>query len=147
MFPSEGQAAPGLRVRPRHRAEFKGSIMSRESAPRRWAQGSRPAACPAFATPVMTVLLMLGLHGMVATPPAAASTDPTVTDVLGDQLPGRETIQSLKRTLSVPSAATRWRGLPPFGRDLFRGADQRFSPIEDGPVGPDYVLGPGDNLS
>ena len=95
----------------------------------------------------MTALLMLGLHGMVATPPAAASTDPTVTDVLGDQLPGRETIQSLKRTLSVPSAATRWRGLTPFGRDLFRGADQKFSAIEDGPVGPGYVLGPGDNLS
>src|SRR5262245_6426887 len=70
----------------------------------------------------------------------------TVQDALHQQLPGREVVESLRRSLTPPSAATRWRGLTPFGRDLFARSEERFTPAENGPVGPDYVLGPGDNL-
>src|SRR5206468_1899659 len=78
----------------------------------------------------------------------AGPPDSTVTtdDVFGSQLPGQQAEQSLRHILEVPTAETRWRGLPQFGRELFRGTDPRFAPPEDGPVGPDYVLGPGDNL-
>lgn len=75
-----------------------------------------------------------------------APQDTILHDVLNGRLPGEASVQGLRRALSVPSAESRWRGLPPFGRELFRNADQNLAPIENTPVGPDYVLGPGDNL-
>ena len=83
---------------------------------------------------------------LVGPPAQAGPPDSTRQDILGDQLPGHEAAESLKRMLTVPTAGTRWRGLPLFGRQLFTGTEPRFSPVEEGPVGPDYVLGPGDNL-
>ncbi len=67
-------------------------------------------------------------------------------DVLSQQAPGREAVLSLRNSLVTPTAATRWKELVPFGHDLFRDAGERFTAVQDAPVGPDYVLGPGDNL-
>lgn len=93
---------------------------------------------------------MLCCAALAAFVPAALGAPPagdsTLGDPLRDHLPGRESIASLRHALDTPDAQSRWRGLPQFGRDLFRGADQQFTPIENTPVGPDYVLGPGDNL-
>jgi protein involved in polysaccharide export with SLBB domain len=75
-----------------------------------------------------------------------AFSDPTAKEVQKDKSPGSEAVQSLRRALVTPTAAARWRGLPEFGRELFEGSEARFGPAENGPVGPDYVLGPGDNL-
>jgi polysaccharide biosynthesis/export protein len=36
--------------------------------------------------------------------------------------------------------------LPLYGYDLFRGAPSTFAPVEDIPVTPDYIVGPGDEL-
>jgi len=95
----------------------------------------------------LAALLSLLAPALVrAEPGAEFAAESTVTDVLDRQVPGREANESLKRTLTVPSARSRWRGLPVFGRDLFRDSEQRFAPSENAPVGPDYVLGPGDNL-
>ncbi len=89
------------------------------------------------------VALGLGCGG----PAFAQSQDSTSSDLVGGQLPGARIVTSVRRALSVPSAETRWRGLPTFGRDVFKDvAEGRFAPVEDAPVGPDYVLGPGDNL-
>jgi polysaccharide biosynthesis/export protein len=38
------------------------------------------------------------------------------------------------------------RQLPLFGHNLFRGAPSTFAPVENIPVTPDYVIGPGDEL-
>ena len=38
------------------------------------------------------------------------------------------------------------RRMPLFGYDLFRGAPTTFAPVENIPVTPDYVIGPGDEL-
>ncbi len=38
-------------------------------------------------------------------------------------------------------------GVPTFGQSIFRGAPEGFQPAEDVAVGPDYVLGAGDELS
>jgi protein involved in polysaccharide export with SLBB domain len=96
---------------------------------------------------LMGALLALIAPAIVhAGSPSGVTADSTLTDVLDGQTPGREAIESLKRSLTTPSAQSRWRGLPAFGRDLFRDSDQRFAPIENTPVSPDYVLGPGDNL-
>src|SRR5437867_1879217 len=90
-------------------------------------------------------LLALGLLVPLlaqAGPPDSIAT----SDMFGKDLPGQQAEQSLRHILEVPTAETRWRGLPQFGRELFRVPDPRLAPAEDGPVGPDYVLGPGDNL-
>lgn len=71
---------------------------------------------------------------------------PANPDLLGGQLPGERTSENLRGLLTAPNIETRWRGLPQFGRELFRGKEERLAPIEDGPVGPEYILGPGDNL-
>jgi len=42
--------------------------------------------------------------------------------------------------------ASTGRGLPIFGASIFRGVPSTFAPIEDVPVGPSYILGPGDEL-
>ncbi len=101
----------------------------RESAP--------PASPPATAA-----------ASAAAEPPPPATNDEAVLDqVLDGRLPGDQASKSLHKALSVPTAESRWRGLPLFGRELFRpGAESSFAPIENAPVGPDYVLGPGDNL-
>ena len=43
-------------------------------------------------------------------------------------------------------AATTGRDLPIFGASLFGAPPTTFAPIEDVPVGPSYILGPGDEL-
>jgi polysaccharide export outer membrane protein len=42
--------------------------------------------------------------------------------------------------------ATSGRRLPIFGASIFEGVPTTFAPIEDVPVGPGYILGPGDEL-
>ncbi|MEP7027152.1 MAG: SLBB domain-containing protein [Candidatus Eisenbacteria bacterium] len=64
----------------------------------------------------------------------------------GGSLPGFDASESLRRSLDSPTARSRWNGLAEFGRDLFIDAQERFSPVTEAPVGPDYVLGPGDQL-
>ena len=48
------------------------------------------------------------------------TTEPTLNDVLDMRPPGRQAVESLRHILSTPNPATRWRGLPSFGRELFR---------------------------
>jgi protein involved in polysaccharide export with SLBB domain len=43
-------------------------------------------------------------------------------------------------------AATTEQVLPIFGRDLFRGVPSTFAPVDQIPVAPDYVVGPGDEV-
>jgi protein involved in polysaccharide export with SLBB domain len=47
--------------------------------------------------------------------------------------------------MHMPTAEQRWSGLVRFGFDLFNETGA-LAPVEGGPVGPDYVLGPGDQL-
>src|SRR5689334_14838618 len=79
--------------------------------------------------------------------PATPDDQAVLEQVLDGRLPGDQTNASLRRALTSPSAESRWRGLPLFGRDLFHpGSEAMFAPLENAPVSPDYVLGPGDNL-
>ena len=67
-------------------------------------------------------------------------------DATDRRLPGENVEASLLRSLRTPSADARWRGLPVFGRELFTTPETPLTPVENAPVGPDYVLGPGDQL-
>jgi protein involved in polysaccharide export with SLBB domain len=46
-----------------------------------------------------------------------------------------------------PSTPLAERRLRQFGYDVFRAPATTFAPVEDVPVGPDYILGPGDSLT
>ncbi|HEX5236609.1 MAG TPA: SLBB domain-containing protein [Silvibacterium sp.] len=43
-------------------------------------------------------------------------------------------------------AGTTGEVLPVFGSDLFQNAPSTFSPVDDAPIPPDYIIGPGDEL-
>lgn len=98
---------------------------------------SRGRAFPCFAG---AVLLSLALW------PARSLHAEVSGDATGRQLPGENVEASLLRSLRTPSADARWRGLPVFGRELFTAGESPLTPVENAPVGPDYVLGPGDQL-
>ena len=66
-------------------------------------------------------------------------------DSLARVLPGTLAGSNVSRALHMPTAEKRWSGLVRFGHDLFTDA-AGLAPVEGGPVGPDYVLGPGDQL-
>ena len=68
----------------------------------------------------------------------ADSTDRRVENAAGGQDPLSEFQQMV--------SATTGRDLPIFGAALFGGAPSTFAPIEDVPVGPGYIIGPGDEL-
>ena len=88
---------------------------------------------------------MAGLLLLGAWRPAASVCAPLPTDSLARALPGSLTGASLLRGLRTPSSEKRWNSLPVFGRALFTNGTF-LSPVEGAPVGPGYVLGPGDQL-
>jgi polysaccharide biosynthesis/export protein len=60
-------------------------------------------------------------------------------------LQGADTLVALDDTIPGLGELTE-RGLPIFGRDLFRLSTSQFQPVTTGPVDPGYRLGPGDQL-
>src|SRR6185295_17726989 len=61
--------------------------------------------------------------------------------------PGDALDKSVRQSLTTLSLEGRWGDLPQFGRDLFQAGSPAFTPSETGPVDPDYVLGPGDEIT
>lgn len=57
-----------------------------------------------------------------------------------------EVIASAFKILEIKSSLTISTDLRQFGYDLFRQPPSTFAPVEKVPVGPDYVLGPGDEI-
>ena len=58
-----------------------------------------------------------------------------------------EPLSLIEAAFEVPSPPVPSRRLRQFGYDLFRTPATTFAPVEDVPVGPDYVLGAGDSLT
>ncbi len=54
---------------------------------------------------------------------------------------------TIERVFSEELPQTISKDLQQFGYDLFRAAVSTFAPVTDVPVGPDYVVGPGDRFS
>jgi polysaccharide export outer membrane protein len=101
-----------------------------------------PASVLVLAALVCTVGLAAPLAAQAPTPYFAR----TVDDSTRDPRPGEAFERSLRRSVTALSAEDRWRDLPQFGRSLFAPGGAGFTPPEGGTVGPDYVLGPGDQL-
>jgi len=54
--------------------------------------------------------------------------------------------QDLRTEFQQMVEATTGRRLPIFGASIFSGSPSTFAPVNDVPVGPSYILGPGDTL-
>jgi protein involved in polysaccharide export with SLBB domain len=57
-----------------------------------------------------------------------------------------ETISEFEQYLSGHASATVSTNIRQFGYDLFSHSPSSFAPVEKVPVGPDYVMGPGDEI-
>jgi protein involved in polysaccharide export with SLBB domain len=95
-------------------------------------QGITPGALPAYTTSQPLPVLNVPESGDTAPVPALP--------------PAREELSPIERLVAGstrdPNALLRQ-----FGYDLFTRAPTTFAPVTDVPVGPDYVIGPGDNLN
>jgi protein involved in polysaccharide export with SLBB domain len=60
--------------------------------------------------------------------------------------PGEEALSAIEATFEAPVLPGVKRRLRQYGYDMFRVPASTFAPVEDVPVGPEYVLGPGDSL-
>ena len=78
--------------------------------------------------------------------PSGVAHAQTTGEVGRRRVPGENIEPSLLRSLRSPTADARWRGLEMFGRELFAAGESLLTPVENAPVGPDYVLGPGDQV-
>jgi polysaccharide export outer membrane protein len=83
--------------------------------------------------------------GQEQLPPGTGEPEVTGTE-RASALPAPDELSPIERLLagSVPDAASTLRQ---FGYDLFTRVPTTFAPVTDVPVGPDYVIGPGDNLN
>ena len=83
--------------------------------------------------------------GQEQLPPGPGESEVTGTEK-ASALPTPDELSPIERLLagSVPDAASTLRQ---FGYDLFTRAPTTFAPVTDVPVGPDYVIGPGDSLN
>ncbi len=85
------------------------------------------------------------------TPAAAAAAPSSTTSAAAEAATGRSvaipayTQEQLTDFQQLVASST-GRGLPIFGASLFNGVPSTFAPVTDVPVGPDYVLGPGDEI-
>jgi protein involved in polysaccharide export with SLBB domain len=80
---------------------------------------------------------------------ATRTTDPTFSQQNQTLTQPYQTLTQQYQTLTQPfrqSDPTIPQHLRQFGYDLFRTMPSSFGPASDAPVGPDYILGPGDTL-
>ncbi len=118
---------------------------------------STPApAAPTLSTP-FAAPIQSGNAGTVSAPRTSttgASTTQNTPDANRTALESREATENRSKT-SVPVAPTEFQRLvqdstgqqlPIFGASLFNDVPSTFAPVDNIPVSPDYVLGPGDEL-
>jgi protein involved in polysaccharide export with SLBB domain len=60
--------------------------------------------------------------------------------------PGEDPLSAIEATFEAPVLPGVKRRLRQYGYEVFRVPASTFAPVEDVPVGPEYVLGPGDSL-
>jgi len=105
------------------------------------------------ATPIAPPATPTGAPGATAGPGPARFPAPGFPGVDCVPIPGAEAVPPGEDSLSAIEAAFEAPVLPgvkrrlrQYGYDMFRVPASTFAPVEDVPVGPEYVLGPGDSL-
>lgn len=110
-------------------------------------------AAPAAAAPAATAPAAMG-EGQTMTAPSSR------TAAEADRTAGRDSAEANARRAEVPAGsqdtrtefqqmveATTGRRLPIYGASMFRDVPSTFAPVNDVPVGPGYILGPGDEIN
>jgi polysaccharide biosynthesis/export protein len=145
--------APGL-AQPGPTLQTPG-ITGPPSAPPRapGAVPGRPSLAPTGPTPLPPTLgeaplPQTGQEGQPSRPPTgtAGEISTLAPATAGAQLPGFEEPSSIER-LIAGSTRDPNAFLQQFGYDLFTRVPTTFAPVVDVPVGPNYVIGPGDSLN
>lgn len=96
-------------------------------------------------------------RGNIEGAPASPLTSPVITNRILQRLPGAagSAEQTPQRQLAEPKDRIEFqdfvqqstgRDLPIFGSNLFREVPSTFAPVDNIPVTPDYVIGPGDEI-
>ncbi|MBI5049933.1 MAG: SLBB domain-containing protein, partial [Nitrospirae bacterium] len=80
--------------------------------------------------------------------PAPLRTSSAMPEVMPSvlQQPATETLSGFDQYISGKTQLTISTDIRQFGYDLFRQPPSTFAPVDKVPVGPDYVLGPGDEI-
>lgn len=77
---------------------------------------------------------------------SAAAAKKPATDLKKTGVPSGQNLSSFELYIRGKSPARVSTNIDQFGYDLFSRSSSTFAPVEDVPVGPDYLIGPGDEL-
>ncbi|MGA8048866.1 MAG: polysaccharide biosynthesis/export family protein, partial [Burkholderiales bacterium] len=105
-----------------------------------------PAAtqpAPGGAAPVQTPTIT---NAPVLTQPIVQPRETLVVPAAAPAQPALQSSAPEKNEFQDFIAKSTGQVLPMFGYNLFEGAPSTFAPVENVPVTPDYVIGPGDEL-
>jgi protein involved in polysaccharide export with SLBB domain len=111
--------------------------------------GGAAAAVPESPIPVVPTLqdVRSPLTSILNRPSGGAPAGPA--PVPAGRVPGAEELQadqSERNEFQMFLLQSTGRDLPIFGLNLFRGVPSTFAPVDNIPVAPDYVVGPGDEI-
>ena len=143
------QQAPGASVAPSPQAQTGQSFQYGQTAPygqQTMQQPASPMQQPSFQQGLQTGQQMPSQYpAQQGTPvaPESAKTQQTAPDV---QQPASGTISEFEQFISGRTPTTISTAIQQFGYNLFTRPPSTFAPVDKVPVGPDYVIGPGDEL-
>ncbi|MBM3226242.1 MAG: hypothetical protein FJZ47_20960, partial [Candidatus Tectomicrobia bacterium] len=140
VLPSTTTPSPGLRTDPGGQSPAGTRRPSASGLPSSLTTAPVPSPQPATALPPAVPATGVAPRAPVSAEPAEAAT------VLPPQPGVPEELSAIERLIAgnTPDPNTFLRQ---FGYDLFTRPPTTFAPVTDVPVGPEYVLGPGDNLN
>jgi protein involved in polysaccharide export with SLBB domain len=79
--------------------------------------------------------------------PSSEQREPNLAQKKVEQVKAEKGASAIELLLSGKSVDIASVQLNQFGYDVFRGAVSTFAPVTDVPVGPDYIVGPGDSFT
>lgn len=142
------QQIPGAPAAPGAQTQTGQSFQPGQMAPygqQTMQQPASPLQQPAFQQGAQTGQQLPLQHPAQPGTPASpeAKTQQTTSDV---QQPASGTVSEFEQFISGRTPTTISTAIQQFGYNLFTRSPSTFAPVDKVPVGPDYVIGPGDEL-
>ena len=143
------QQAPGASVAPSPQAQTGQSFQYGQTAPygqQTMQQPASPMQQPSFQQGLQTGQQVPSQYPAQQGTPAAPESAKTQQAVPDAQQPASGTISEFEQFISGRTPTTISTAIQQFGYNLFTRPPSTFAPVDKVPVGPDYVVGPGDEL-
>ena len=143
------QQAPGASVAPSPQAQTGQSFQYGQTAPygqQTMQQPASPMQQPSFQQGLQTGQQVPSQYPAQQGTPAAPESAKTQQAVPDAQQPASGTISEFEQFISGRTPTTISTAIQQFGYNLFTRPPSTFAPVDKVPVGPDYVIGPGDEL-